>query len=155
MLKAGKWEYTEEELDRMHEEATRRGEEALKTEPHARHAYYDRETGRIVVELKNGCTFMFPTQLAQGLRGAAPEDLAEVKLMGQGSDLHWDKLDVQFTLVGLMSGFFGNQRWMAEIASQMERKGGRSTSEAKQAATRENGKKGGRPAQATRKRKSG
>ncbi|MBA3442095.1 MAG: DUF2442 domain-containing protein [Pyrinomonadaceae bacterium] len=146
---------SDEEFERQLAEATKRGEEALERGPRARDAYYDRESGRIVVELLNGCTFMFPTELAQGLRGASPDDLAEVKLMGQGSDLHWDKLDVQFTLSGLMAGFFGNQRWMSEIASQMNRKGVSSTPEAKQAVERANGKKGERPAPATRKRKSG
>ncbi len=113
-----------------------------------------RATGRIIVELLNGCTFMFPVELAEGLRGAAPEDLAEVKVMPYGFDLHWDKLDVQFTLAGLMANRFGTKRWMAEIVSLMNRKGGRRTSDAKQATARANGKKGERPAQATRKRKS-
>ena len=98
---------------------------------------------------------MFPVELAQGLRGASPEDLAEVKVMLYGFDLHWDKLDVQFTLAGLMANRFGTMRWMAEIASQMNRKDSGSPSEAKRATARANGKKGERPAQAARKRKSG
>jgi hypothetical protein len=153
-VKIGKFEVDEEELDREFEEARRRGEEALKTEPRARSAYYDRATNRIIVELLNGCTFMFPVELAEGLRGAATDDLAAVKVMPYGFDLHWDTLDVQFTLAGLMANRFGTKRWMAEIASQMGWKGGRSISEAKPVTERANDKKGERPAQTTRKRKS-
>jgi hypothetical protein len=44
MLKAGKWTYSEEELERMFAEATKRCEEDLKTEIQARAA---RANGRI------------------------------------------------------------------------------------------------------------
>ena len=149
-VKIGKFEVDEEELDREFEEATRRGQEALEKEPRAASAYYDRESGRIVVDLLNGCTFMFPTELAQGLRGAAPEDLAEVEVDPYGLTLHWERLDADFTLAGLMAGIFGTRAWMEEL----RRKGGSVTSEAKVTASRADGKRGGRPAQATRKRKS-
>jgi hypothetical protein len=95
----------------------------------------------MVVEMMNGCTFMFPPELAQGLAGASPNLLAEVKVMPQGFALGWDTLDVHLSLAGLMSGIFGNKTWMAELG----RKGGSRTSEAKAAASRANGQKGGRP----------
>lgn len=138
-VKMGKYEFDEEELEKQFTEATKRGKERMKTEPRAKSARYDRESGRIVVELLNGCTFMFPPELAQGLADASPEDLAEVRVRGPGFALGWDKLDVHFSLAGLMAGIFGNKAWMAE----MGRRGGRATSEAKAAAARENGRKGG------------
>ena len=49
--------------------------------------------------------------------------------------------DADFTVAGLVAGVFGTRAWMAELG----RKGGSVTSEAKAAAVRENGKKGGRP----------
>lgn len=110
-----KWRMSDEEFERQFEEATKRGEEALKTEPRAKSAFYDRASKRIIVELLNGCTFMFPTNLAQGLRGAADDDLAEVEVMPFGFALHWEKLDADLTVAGLMAGRFGTKRWMAEL----------------------------------------
>ena len=122
-VKIGKWEYDEKELDRQFEEATKRGQEALRTKPRAKSAYYDAGNGRIVVELLNGCTFVFPAHLAQGLRGASGQDLAEVKVMPLGFSLHWEKLDADFTLEGLMAGRFGSKRWMEQLQSETEASG--------------------------------
>lgn len=145
-VRIGKWEVDEAELDREIEEATRRGEERMKTEPRAASARYDARAKRIVVELTNDCVFMFPTELAQGLRGASPADLAEVEVMGPGFALGWDKLDTHFSLAGLMSGLFGNKAWMAGL----RRKSGRVKSGAKAGAARGNARKGGRPRETKR-----
>jgi Protein of unknown function (DUF2442) len=133
-----------EEFDRQFVEATRRGNEALKTEPRARKVRYDKKTGRIIVELLNGCTFIFPPTLAQGLNNATPGELAEIELTPFGLGLRWPKLDADFSIVGLMSGIFGTKAWMSELG----RKGGHATSDAKAAASKENGRKGGRPRKA-------
>lgn len=116
--KYGKWEYTDEELDRMHEEAIRRGEEALRTEPRAQAAHYDPASGRVVIELLDGCTFTFPVYLAQGLADATPEQLAEIRILGPGTTLDWPQLDVQFSVAGLLAGHFGNAKWMERLAQQ-------------------------------------
>ncbi len=114
-LKAGKWTYTEEELARMFEEAERRGRERLKTEPRAKSACYDPALRRVIIELLNGCTLFVPVDLMQGLRDASDEDLADFTLMPRGFDLHWHRLDAQFTVVGLLNGRFGTKKWMAEL----------------------------------------
>jgi hypothetical protein len=113
----------------------------MKKEPQAKSARYDRKSGKIIVELTNGCTFVFPPELAQGLAGAKPEELAEVEILPPGFALGWNKLDAHFSLAGLLQGIFGTRVWMSELG----RRGGSVTSEAKAAAVRENGKKGGRP----------
>lgn len=92
----------------------------------------------MIVDLENGCTFAFPPRLAQGLDAATDEQLAAVEILGQGYGLHWEVLDVDLSLPGLMAGLFGTKAWMARHA-------GRTTSEAKAAAARVNGAKGGRP----------
>lgn len=138
-----KWKpMTDEEFKRQHKLAVERGKEALKTEPRARSARYDPETDRLVIDLINGATFMAPRQLIQGLRDAPAELVAEVEIMDRdGFALHWEKLDQDFTVAGLLRGTFGTRAWMADFG----RKGGRSTSEAKRAAARSNGARGGRP----------
>jgi hypothetical protein len=140
-LKAGKWTYTEEELDRMFKEADRRGEEAMKTEPRATRATYDAPARRLKIELLSGCVFIVPVDLMQGLRGASDEDLADFKLMPRGMDLHWGKLDAQFTVAGLLAGRFGTKKWMAKL----QRAWSRSPSQAKRAPAQANGKKARRP----------
>ena len=142
-VKIGKFEVDDEVLATQHSEAVRRGEETLRTQPRAVEAYY--EKGRVVVNLSNGCTFMFPPELAHGLAGASPSDLKDIEILPPGFGLHLEKLDADFSLSGLMAGIFGTKAWMAEAGRQ----GGSSTTEAKARAARANGAKGGRP----RKRK--
>ena len=108
------------------------------TEPRAANARYDRDAGRVIVELTNGCVFAFPPRLAQGLEVATDDQLASVEILGSGYGLHWEALDVDLSIPGLLAGLFGTRAFMARNA-------GRATSPAKAAAARSNGAKGGRP----------
>lgn len=111
----GKWRMSDEEFERQDIEATRRGEQALKSEAQARRATYDRDSNHLVIELKNGVVFIIPCDLVQGLRGAHRDEIAEVELMPRGAALHWEKLDVDFSVGGLMRGIYGNEAWMESL----------------------------------------
>jgi len=111
----GKWRMSDEEFERQYIEATRRGERALKTETQARRATYDRDSNRLIIELKNGVVFIIPCDLLQGLRGANQDEIAEVELMPRGAALHWEKLDADFSVGGLMRGIYGNEAWMESL----------------------------------------
>lgn len=124
--------------------AEARGRAVLEKEPRAASARFDPATGRIVVELTNGCTFAFPARRIEELATASDAEIAEVQVAGAGFGLHWPGCDADLTLGGLMSGVFGTRRWMSELA----RRAGRATSPAKAAAARANGAKGGRPRKA-------
>lgn len=124
--------------DREIDAALARGKIARLGEPRADSAHYDRALGRIVVALTGGATFAFPPRLVQGLERAAEEQLAKVEILGQGYGLHWEELDVDLSIPGLMAGIFGT-------ASHMARRAGQAKSPAKAAAARTNGAKGGRP----------
>lgn len=100
---------------------------------------FDPESERIVVDFENGATFLVPARALEGLEGATVEHLAEVELLGE-TGLHWETLDVDYTIQGLMAGVFGSRAFI-----EAQRRGGRSRSPAKVAASRENGAKGGRP----------
>lgn len=129
------------EWEAMFEQATVRGKRRAASEPRAVRVEYQEQSRRLLLELANGCVMLVPVDLLQGLRGAKTEALAEVTLMPRGQDLHWQQLDAQFTVAGLLTGVFGTKAWMAELG----RAGGSISSEAKRAAARANGAKGGRP----------
>lgn len=121
--------------------AEERGAARLASEPHAVSARYDRAMGRVIIELSNGASFAFPPRLAQDLREASTDDLAEVELVGSGLALHWPRIDADLLVAELLAGIFGTRAWMSQLA----RRAGQSRSPAKAAAARANGAKGGRP----------
>lgn len=118
--------------------ALERGKLALETEPRAATVRYDRQLDRVIVDLTNGCTFAFPPRIAQGLETATADQLAKAEILGLGYGLHWEDLDVDLSLPGLMAGILGTKAYMA-------RRAGQASSPAKAAAARANGAKGGRP----------
>ena len=115
-----------------------RGKKARLNEPRARTARYDGRLDRVVVELTNGCSFSFPPRLAEGLETASAKDLAKVEVLGSGYGLHWEALDTDLSVPGLLAGLFGSR-------TELARKAGQAKSTAKAAAARANGAKGGRP----------
>jgi hypothetical protein len=133
--------------DRELEAAEDRGRELARTEPRASAAYYDGATRRMTIDLVNGCSYSFPTDLVQDLHDAGDADLALVEVDGMGFNLHWPTLDVDLYVPALVSGIFGTRDWMSK---QLARVAGQAKSPAKAAAARANGAKGGRPRKAAR-----
>jgi hypothetical protein len=112
---------------------------------HAVSARYDRRRSRVVVALNTGVELAFPARLAEGLAGASPENLADIEISPAGLGLHWPRLDADLYVPALLQGVFGSKSWMAR---QLGAEGGRARTVAKVAASRENGRKGGRPKKA-------
>jgi Protein of unknown function (DUF2442) len=105
-------------------------------------ARYDRRVSRIVVGLENGLELAFPPRLAQGLEHATPVELAVIEISPLGDGLHWPLLDADLYVPALLRGVFGSKSWMAR---HLGAAGGRTRSDAKTAAARANGRRGGRP----------
>ena len=82
---------------------------------------------------------MFPARSLEGMAEATAQQLAEVELLGK-IGLHWEGLDIDYTISGLMNGIFGTKTFM-----DAQRRGGQSRSAAKITASRANGAMGGRP----------
>ena len=129
------------ELEREIAEARRAAAEAAAKEPRATTAHYDAGRHEVVIEFVDGARLAIPANNIQGLEEARPEDLAQVEVTPSGSGIHWEALDVDMSVPGLVAGVFGTGAWMAELG----RKGGSATSDAKVSAARANGRKGGRP----------
>ena len=102
-------ELSDEQLARANDE----GRRVVATEPHAKSARYDRKTGKIWIELYNGCSFAFPPRQLQGFEHATDDQIAEVEVIGSGYGLHWESLDADFTVPGLLAGRFGTNPYMA------------------------------------------
>ncbi len=128
-----------------HEAAGERGRAIEQSPLRAVAVRYDGRSKRVVMDLANGCSFAFPAEVAQGLRGATRAQLSTIMILPMGDVLYWPELDAHLSVPGLLLGVFGSRRWMQEIG----RLGGRVTSRAKAAAARANGARGGRPRKAT------
>ena len=69
-------------------------------------------------------------------------NLADIEISPAGLGLHWPKLDADLYVPALLQGVFGSKKWMAR---QLGAEGGRARTAVKIAASRANGRKGGRP----------
>jgi hypothetical protein len=109
-------------------------------------ASYDRRNRRVMIELTNGFVFGFPTSSVPQLADASPDILATVEVSPGGSGLHWEALDVDLSVPGLLLSSMGRTEQLRELA----RLAGRARTPAKAEAARANGAKGGRPRKAAR-----
>lgn len=122
--------------------ANKRGEQLRREFPHAVSARYERTSGKVVIDLSSKLTLSFSPRDAQGLENAKPADLEEIELSPSGFGVRFSKLDADLYIPGLLEGLTGSKKWMAARLGQA---GGQSRSRAKKAASRANGKLGGRP----------
>ena len=125
--------------------ANQRAKDLQASIPRALSAHYDRKSGHIVIHLSSKLIVSFSPRDAQGLENAKPSQLGEIEISPSGFGIHFPKLDADLYLPGLLEGLLGSTKWMASRLGQI---GGRSRSRAKQAASKANGRLGGRPKKA-------
>lgn len=99
----------------QYQRAVEAANQASATEPQAVSVHYDNINRLIVIRLNSGASFNFPPDIAQGLASASPEDLAAVEITPSGMGLHWENLDADFSVSGLLSGRFGTKAWMTAL----------------------------------------
>ena len=105
---------------------------------------YDRQTGRVMMELTSGFVFGFPAKAIPALANALPEQLAAVTVSPGGGGLQWEELDADLSVAGLLLSAVTR----AEKLSELARLAGQARTPVKAAAARANGAKGGRPRKA-------
>jgi len=124
------------------EQANQRAKELQARMPRALSAHYDHKTGRIVISLSSKLIVSFSPDDVEGLRDARPSQLKTIEISPSGFGIHFPAVDADLYVPGLLEGFLGSKTWMASRLGQI---GGRSSSNANKAASRANGRLGGRP----------
>jgi hypothetical protein len=127
-----------DEFDRANARAAHR----LTTTPTVVTARYDPDTDRVIMGLSNHLEVSFPAHEVQGLETATAADLEQIEINPPGFGLHFPTLDADLYVPALLQGVFGSERWMA---ARLGARGGKARTAAKAAASRKNGKLGGRP----------
>jgi hypothetical protein len=127
------------------EQANQRAKDLQASVPRAVSAHYDHKTGRIVIHLSSKLIVSFSPGDAEGLEDARPSQLSKIEISPSGFGIHFPAVDADLYVPGLLEGFLGSKVWMASRSGQL---GGRSSSRAKKAASRANGRLGGRPRKA-------
>jgi hypothetical protein len=118
-----------------------RGDGRARIEPRADRVRYDAKSGLVMLNLRGGAIVGLPVSAIRELADAKPNQLKMIRAGFDGESITLEDLDVDISIPGLLRDLVG----MTSAATLLGRKGGRVTSEAKAAAVRENGKRGGRP----------
>jgi hypothetical protein len=123
---------TDEELD----EAARLGRE-MQLAQYARSARYSPTRDSFILKMYSGASVELPRRLVPYVNKASKQIAAGVGLMPAGGMLHWERIDMDLTVPGLIREIFGLNRDF--------RRAGATKSKARAAASRANGRLGGRP----------
>jgi hypothetical protein len=99
--------------------------------PFAIEVRFDRRSRKIKLLLSTGVELSFDAHRACGLEDASDEDLAGVEIEGAGGSICFPRLDADFSVARLLEGFLGPIDWARRERAAK--------------ASRENGKRGGRP----------
>jgi hypothetical protein len=124
--RGGKRSMANKTFTQEYEESKQSAADGDEVEPRAESARYDRRAHRVVVKLRSGASFVFPPELAEGLAGASPDELADVQVTPSRAGLRWPNLDVDYSLPQLLAGVFGTRSWMRALKRRASsRPGGR------------------------------
>jgi len=94
-----------------------------------------------ILRLADGRRIAIPREDLEGLSNASTEQLKQVEITANGLALRWPALDLDVYLPNLLKRIYGTKAWMAQLGA----KGGAARTSIKRTASRNNGKKGGRP----------
>jgi hypothetical protein len=103
--------------------------------------HYNQVNSRIVITFSSGIELSVAPERVQGLEKATAQDLINGEITPSGLGVYFPTIDADVYIPSLLQGLLGTEKWMSELG----KKGGSATSDAKIAAARRNGKLGGRP----------
>lgn len=114
-----KFVITDEELKKEIKEAKSVGKRAYEIEPRAVTVKYNKKTGRVIVDLITGVSFMFPAAMAEELANLPAAVLSDVKILADGIAIYWEKADVALSVPDLLNGIFGSKSWMNKLRNNI------------------------------------
>ena len=95
---------SEEEINKEIKLAKKTGKEAYLNEPRAVSVKYNKKTGRVIIDLITGVSFMFPASMAEELVDVSKSDLSDVSVLADGFAIYWEKIDVALSVPDLLKG---------------------------------------------------
>ena len=111
---------SEEELNKEIKLAKKAGKKAYLNEPRAVSVKYNKKTGRVIIDLITGVSFMFPASMAEELVDVSKPDLSDVSVLADGFAIYWKKIDVALSVPDLLKGVFGSKAWMKKLQQNLE-----------------------------------
>ena len=139
---------SEEALAARLAEARRRGDAIASEEPCAKAIVFHPAERRFSLTLMDGTSISFSADALPELAEKSPEDLSAVEIIPSRTGLSWRSLDLDIAVSGLVLALLDKPEWKRAIRQAANRYAARTPSEARIRASRENGKKGGRPRKA-------
>ncbi len=137
--------YSMAQLRQMTLESRRKAKHRTKRLPRAVSVACEPKSG-VTISMEDGCRVFIPMSEFHELRGASDGELRDVILRFNGLSIEWPRLDMTFAICERVAELFGLR---VLVKDEFGRRGGQSTSPAKAAAARANGRKGGRPRKTT------
>lgn len=107
-------------LDQAIEKARQVAQLNKNWEPRAKAAAYDPDTHKIIIYLHSGAIFHLPVELGEGIATASPAELSTVEVTPLGDGLHWESLDADLSVAGLLAGRFGSRAWMERLVQSQK-----------------------------------
>ncbi len=139
---------TDAEFLERFKQAERAGEDLASTEPCAKAIVFQAENRTFTLTLTGGTTIGFAADAVPELENASDSALASAEIIPSGTGVSWRALDVDVSVSGLVLALLGGSEWRRSIRQAANRQAAQTKSEARTKASRNNGRKGGRPRKA-------
>jgi hypothetical protein len=126
------------------------GQAEAETEVRAQAVRYVPDRDAIEIVTNRNAGFLIPRQWIGALQDVPPEELAKLEVWPDGSAIELEDRDIQISVNGLLTATLPAMLPPRAVAAIFASRGGKATSDAKRSSAQANGRKGGRPAKASR-----
>jgi len=126
------------------------GRAEAETEVRAQAVRYVPDRDAIEIVTNRNAGFLIPRQWIGALQDVPPEELAKLEVWPDGSAIELEDRDIHISVNGLLTAALPAMLPPRAVAAIFASRGGKATSDAKRSSAQANGRKGGRPAKASR-----